>query len=209
MLLPKLQYISYGNTFEEQYNNILSALDAGIQWIQLRWKNANENEIHQLAEKIKIKCDEYPAVLIINDYPKIAKNTDAHGVHLGLNDLPIPEVKKILNPNQWIGGTANTLNDVLQRINEQVTYIGLGPFRYTSTKKNLSPILGIEGYKKIISSIPSQNIPIYAIGGINENDISHLLSTGIYGVAISSSITFVKDKKSIIQKINQLLYANI
>lgn len=207
--LPKLQYISDGYTWEEQWNNISTALDAGVQWIQLRWKNAEYQQIYQLAERVKHLCEQYNAILIINDYPEIAQQINATGVHLGLKDMPILQAKKLLHPNQWIGGTANTLNDVLQRIQEQVTYIGLGPLRFTTTKKNLSPVLGFEGFKKIISTLPLSYPPIYAIGGITEKDIPSLLETGVYGIAISSAINKAVNKSTYIQQLNQLLYETI
>lgn len=207
MQLPKLQYISDGKTFDEQYDNILSALDAGIQWIQLRWKNADKGDIFYLAEKIKIKCKEYQCLFVINDYPDIAQQIDADGVHLGLEDMKISEARKILLSHQMIGGTANTLEHVLQRINEQVNYIGLGPLRYTSTKEKLSPVLGFDGYKSIIQALPkTTNTPIYAIGGITEKDVKPLLDTGVYGIAVSSIITYSNNKKHIVQQFNQLLY---
>ncbi|GAB4205853.1 MAG: thiamine phosphate synthase [Bacteroidia bacterium] len=206
MNLPKLQYISDGETFREQYENILSALDGGVQWIQLRWKNADENNIQKLAETIKTTCDIYGAILIINDHPLIAKNIQAHGVHLGLNDMPVEEARKTLSHHQWIGGTANTYEDVKQRIKENVTYIGLGPLRFTTTKKKLSPILGYEGYENILKQFPHNKIPIYAIGGITEKDIIPLLKTGIYGIAVSSLINKHSNKSKIIRKLNSLLY---
>jgi thiamine-phosphate pyrophosphorylase len=206
--LTRLQYISQGNTFDEQYQNICSALDAGVKWIQLRWKNADSRELFQLAEKVYLLCEHYNSIFTINDYPEIAATLNCNGVHLGLNDMSVNEARKILKPQQWIGGTANTLNDVLQRIEEKVTYIGLGPFRFTTTKEKLSPILGLEGYKNILSNIKT-DIPIYAIGGITEEDIVPLMETGIYGVVISSAITNAKDKIRYIQKLNQLLYGTI
>ncbi|HPQ08480.1 MAG TPA: thiamine phosphate synthase [Bacteroidia bacterium] len=206
--LPRLQYISQGNTFDEQYQNIYSALDAGVKWIQLRWKNADLKVLFQIAENVSLLCGKYNSIFIINDYPEIAAKLNCNGVHLGLNDMSVHEARKILKPQQWIGGTANTLNDVLQRIEEKVTYIGLGPYRFTTTKEKLSPILGLEGYKNILSNIKT-DIPIYAIGGITEEDIMPLMETGIYGVAISSAITNAKDKSKYIHQLNQLLYGAI
>lgn len=209
MELPKLQYISDGKTFEEQYNNILSALDAGVQWIQLRWKKADKKSILELAEKVKIKCSDYKSVFIINDYPDIAQLVGADGVHLGLEDMKVDEARKILSPHQIIGGTSNTLKEVLQRINERVDYIGLGPLRFTSTKEKLSPVLGFEGYRNIMQTLPrDNNIPIYAIGGITEKDVKPLLDIGIYGIAVSSIVTRSTNKKYIINQLNQFLYAS-
>lgn len=208
MQLPKLQYISDGKTFDEQYNNIISALDSGVQWIQLRWKNADEKNILLLAEKIKMHCEKYNAILIINDYPHIARQINATGVHLGLKDISISEAKKILHTYQWIGGTANTVDDVKQRISENVTYIGLGPLQFTITKSQLSPILGFEGYQKILSQLPDNKIPIYAIGGIQLDDIPVLMNIGLYGIAVSSLINQSKDKTKLAQQINHYLYGN-
>lgn len=206
MQLPKLQYISDGSTFDEQYKNILSALDAGVTWIQLRWKNASKREILTLAEKIQPICDRYLSIFIINDYPDIAQYVVADGVHLGLNDIPVSKAKKILYKHQWIGGTANTLDDVKKRIAEKVTYIGLGPLRFTTTKSQLSPILGFEGYKKILSQLPDKKIPIYAIGGIQLEDIIELKNIGLHGIAVSSLINHSKNKAKLVQQINQYLY---
>ncbi len=204
-MLTKLQYISQGLTEQEQYDNIYAVLDAGCQWIQIRWKNQSEVNILKLSEKVKLLTDSYSATLIINDYPTIAKTVDAHGVHLGLTDMNVQQAKQLLHPNQWIGGTANSLQDVTKRINEQVTYIGLGPYKFTNTKDNLSPILGLVGYQNILQNIKNKDIPIYAIGGIELSDVQDIVNTGIYGVAMASAITKSKNKKEYIQKLNQIL----
>lgn len=209
MCLPRLQYISNGKTYYEQYRVICEALDAGVQWIQLRWKNAPLHEIEHLAEKIKLLCDTYRAVFIVNDYPAIAARVDATGVHLGLTDASVMEARKILKPYQWIGGTANTWQEVMQRIQEQVTYIGLGPLRFTTTKEKLSPVLGIEGYQNILSQLKGNTVPIYAIGGVRASDIVPLRQAGVYGVAISSAIDQSTNKKKCIQQLNQLLYGSL
>lgn len=204
-MLTKLQYISQGLTEQEQYDNIYAVLDAGCQWIQIRWKNQSEVNILKLSEKVKLLTDSYGATLIINDYPAIAKAVNAHGVHLGLTDMNVQQAKQLLHPNQWIGGTANSLQDVTKRINEQVTYIGLGPYKFTNTKDNLSPILGVVGYQNILQNIKNKNIPIYAIGGIELSDVQDIVNTGIHGVAMASAITKSKNKKEYIQKLNQIL----
>lgn len=190
--MEKLQYISQGNTKQEQEKNIIKALDNGVKWIQVRWKNATENEFTQLCENSKLLCLEYHAVCIINDDVQIAKQIDADGVHLGLYDESIEIARQILGQNKIIGGTANTLSDVLQRMNESCDYIGLGPLRFTSTKEKLSPILDFEGYQKIIDGLKERSLEIpkiFAIGGVVLNDIELLQQIGIYGVAVSGLIT--------------------
>lgn len=190
--MEKLQYISQGFTIEDQELNIRKALENGIKWIQVRWKNAPENEFIKLCEISKKLCADNQTVCIINDHVQIAKEIDADGVHLGLKDTSIETARNILGENKIIGGTANTISDVLQRMNEPCDYIGLGPLRFTSTKEQLSPILGFEGYKKIIQNLKEKSLEIpkiFAIGGVVVNDIKLLQQIGIYGVAVSGQIT--------------------
>ncbi|MGL6039284.1 MAG: thiamine phosphate synthase [Soonwooa sp.] len=197
----KIQYISQGNTAEVQFKNIENALENGAKWIQLRWKESSKNDIKLLALKVKMLCENYNATFIINDDVDLAAEVDVDGVHLGLDDMDILKARQILGSEKIIGGTANTLEDVQQRISENCDYIGLGPLRFTSTKKKLSPILGFEAYQKIINQLQKNNMnfpPIYAIGGVKKNDIHALQNIGIYGVALSQLIT---DSPSIIQEL--------
>lgn len=187
----KLQYISQGDTQEEQLNNIQKALEFGCRWIQLRFKKANAETLEQTALFVKELCKKFDAIFIINDHVTLAKKIDADGVHLGLTDTSIKEARELLGEEKIIGGTANTYEDVVQRFHEKCNYVGLGPFKFTSTKEKLSPIVGLEGYKKIMSTLKSEGIeiPIFAIGGILEEDIEPILNTSIYGVAVSGLIT--------------------
>ncbi len=197
----KIQYISQGNTAEVQFTNIENALENGAKWIQLRWKESSKNDIKLLALKVKTICENYNATFIINDDVDLAAEVDVDGVHLGLDDMDILKARQILGSEKIIGGTANTLEDVQQRISENCDYIGLGPLRFTSTKKKLSPILGFEAYQKIINQLQKNNMnfpPIYAIGGVKKNDIHALQNIGIYGVALSQLIT---DSPSMIQEL--------
>lgn len=193
---------------QEQELNIRKALDNGIKWVQIRWKNAPENELISLCETYKKLCSEYQSVCIINDNVQLAKTIDADGVHLGLNDGSIKEARLILGENKIIGGTANTISDVLQRIDESCDYIGLGPLKFTVTKEKLSPILGFEGYQKIINHLQEKSIEIpkiFAIGGVALEDIQPLQEAGIYGVAVSGQI---RNEPSIINEFKKaMIYA--
>ncbi len=188
----KIQYISQGETYDQQYQNVENVLKKGVQWVQLRWKKADFQELKKLAIALRELCKNYGAIFIINDNVELAKEIDADGVHLGLTDTKIAEARKILGENKIIGGTANTLQDVEQRIEEGCNYIGLGPFRFTTTKENLSPILGLEGYHNILQSLRAKYKeipPIYAIGGIRQEDIEALYEVGVYGIAVSGLLT--------------------
>lgn len=208
-MFNKLQYISQGETAAAQLSNIQQALAAGCKWIQLRFKNGTVEEITDLGIATKKYCIENNAIFIINDHPQIAKLVDADGVHLGLTDMDIAEAKDIVGPGKIIGGTANTLQHVLQRVAEGCNYVGLGPLRFTSTKQKLSPILGFGGYEAIMDALKLRQItiPVYAIGGILLDDVSLLLNAGLYGIAVSGIITDHADKKILLQQFNTLLYA--
>lgn len=203
--MEKLQYISQGSSLEVQEKNIRKALDSGAKWIQVRWKNTPEKDFIRLCEISKKLCADYQAVCIINDHVRIAKDVDAEGVHLGLNDMSVEKARHILGENKIIGGTANTFTDVLQRMVERCDYIGLGPLRFTSTKEQLSPILGFEGYGEIINSLKEKSIEIpkiFAIGGVVLEDIRQLQEIGIYGVAVSGQIT---SQPSVIREFRNIL----
>lgn len=205
--ISKLQYISQGKTAAEQLRNIRLALEAGCDWIQLRWKNAPPEEVEPLAFIIKDLCDSYQATLIINDFPDIAYAVNADGVHLGLTDMSIQDARQMVDNHKIIGGTANTLEDIFKRVNEECDYVGLGPFRFTTTKEKLSPVLGLEGYHSIMYQLQSKaiSIPIIAIGGLVQEDITALLETGVYGVALSGLITQSEDKKNLVSSLWNIL----
>jgi|SRR5690606_9664018 len=192
MKYSKIQYISQGKTLEEQEKNISNALENGADWVQVRWKNASQSDLLSLSKKAVQLCQKYGAVCIINDAIDIAKQTNADGVHLGLEDESIASARAVLGKDKIIGGTANTATHVQQRIDEGCDYIGLGPFRFTATKEKLSPILGVEGYRNIIRALSLKNNlipPIYAIGGIEASDLDALTQTGVYGIALSKAVT--------------------
>lgn len=207
----KLQYISQGNTIEEQLYNIHQALDAGCDWIQMRFKNQTEKNSFSLAEAVKLLCEEYLANFIVNDNLSLAHQIGADGVHLGLSDMKIDEARAILGSTKIIGGTANTFEDIQNHVKNGCDYIGLGPFRFTNTKEKLSPILGLSGYFEILQKLKKNKIdvPVYAIGGITLKDINPLIETGIYGIAVSGIITESPEKKILVQQLNEKLYANV
>ena len=187
----KLQFITH---FTERYSYVDSAriaLEGGCRWVQLRMKDAEEAVMVETAIAVQRMCREYGATFIIDDNVALAKSIGADGVHLGKGDMPIVEARKILGEEFIIGGTVNSFDDILYHLqNSMPDYFGCGPFRYTSTKRNLAPILGIEGYSDIIKQMREHNIatPLIAIGGIAKEDIPQLLKSGVDGIALSGSI---------------------
>lgn len=189
-----LQFISHKNEHYGYLDGIALALEGGCKWIQLRMKGYLESEVLQTAIKAKKLCRKYSAILIIDDYAEIALEI-ADGVHLGKNDMPISEARKLLGKDFIIGGTANTMDDVRNLYAEGADYIGCGPFRFTTTKEKLSPILGIEGYRNIVRQMHEENvkIPLVAIGGILLKDVGNIMKTGVNGIAVSGAILNADD----------------
>jgi thiamine-phosphate pyrophosphorylase len=185
-----LQFITHQTPRYSYVEGAIEALNGGCKWIQLRMKEAAYDEICNAIEQLKPLCKEKGAILILDDYAELAAKLDIDGVHLGKNDMPINEARKILGPEAIIGGTANTFSDICAHVAAGANYIGCGPFRFTSTKKNLSPILGLEGYHNLISECQKSNfaLPIVAIGGITADDIPSIMQTGVSGIAISSEV---------------------
>ncbi|MBQ4039172.1 MAG: thiamine phosphate synthase [Bacteroidaceae bacterium] len=187
----RLQFITHYNKEYSYIDSARIALEGGCRWVQLRMKDADEALLEETAITVQAMCRKYGATFIIDDNVLLAKRIKADGVHLGKKDMPVAEARKILGEQFIIGGTVNTFEDILYHLrNGSPDYFGCGPFRFTSTKKNLAPTLGYEGYRDITRRMRENNItvPIVAIGGICKEDIPQILECGIDGIALSGSI---------------------
>ena len=191
----KLQFITHQTERYSYLDSARMALEGGCKWIQLRMKEAPLDEVEHVALELKPLCKQHDALLVLDDHVELTKKLEVDGVHLGKNDMPIAEERRVLGDGFIIGGTANTFDDVKAHYLAGADYIGCGPFRFTTTKKNLSPVLGLEGYRSIIARMEEEGIdlPVVAIGGITYDDIPQLLQTGINGIAMSGSILRADD----------------
>ena len=195
MKMEKVQFISHHTEKYSYADSVRLALKGGCKWIQLRMKDASEDEILETASQVRKMCDRYEAVFILDDHVRLVEKTGADGVHLGKNDMPVDEARRLLGNGKIIGGTANTLDDIIMHCSRGADYIGCGPFRFTTTKKNLAPVLGLEGYKEIMEGLGKAGIkiPVAAIGGITVEDVPAIMATGINGIAISGSVLKADD----------------
>ncbi|WP_037051275.1 thiamine phosphate synthase [Psychroserpens burtonensis] len=205
MIIPKLHYISQGNSPKEHLENIQKACSSGAELVQLRLKISSEKKILKFAKEAREITSHFQTRLIINDHYKIAKEVKADGVHLGPSDVCPTIARKYLYTWQMIGGTANTLENCEKLLDKEIDYISLGPFRETTTNDNLSPVLGLKGYTAITDVLKTP-IPIIGVGGITTADVEAILDTGISGIAVSGEIT--RDF-NIVRTFNQLLNASL
>lgn len=201
--LPKVMFITPNKTKEEIIKECNIVLQEGIKFIQLRMKEASNDEILEVAKQIRPVCDKYCAILIVDDKIELLKSNLFDGVHLGKNDMPIKQARQITQDKYLLGATCNTIQDIQKAIENGADYLGIGPYKYTTTKQNLAPILGLEGYKNIIEYMRDKNlnIPFYAIGGITLEDLQQLKNIGVFGVALSGTISTATNKQSIIKEI--------
>ena len=199
-----IQFISHYTDRIGYLDSIRLALEGGCRWVQLRVKNATIDELRPMALEAQRMCREAGATFIIDDQVALVKEIGADGVHLGKNDMPVAEARKVLGTDFIIGGTANTFDDVRKHYEAGANYIGCGPFRFTTTKEKLSPVLGLEGYRSIVSQMREEgiNLPIVAIGGITADDIPDIMKTGVTGIALSGTVLRAEDP---IQEMQRLL----
>ncbi len=191
-----VQFISHYTQRYSYLDSIDMALRGGCRWVQLRMKGCTTDEMRPVALEAQKMCREHGATFIIDDNVSLVAEIHADGVHLGHNDMPVTEAREILGTEYVIGGTANTFEDVEALWKAGADYVGCGPYRYTTTKKNLSPILGLEGYRSIVARMKdlaprtdgSTRFPIVAIGGIELEDIASILETGVNGIALSGAV---------------------
>lgn len=203
----RMQFISH---FTDQYDyldSIAMALEGGCRWVQLRMKDATPEEILPIALEAQKLCKAKDATFIIDDHVELVKKIGADGVHLGKLDMPVGEARKILGDGFIIGGTSNTFEDIAMHAAAGADYIGCGPFRFTTTKKNLSPVLGLEGYQTLVAKMKEQglNLPIVAIGGINAEDIPSIMRTGVSGIALSGTVLRAENPVSEMRKLMDMM----
>lgn len=210
-MIEKLQYITQKTTTLSHIDCVKEACISGVKWIQLRVKDAPLQDYISIAKEARVICDLYDAKLIINDNVEVTIQSDADGVHLGKEDMNPLEARRVLGIDKIIGGTANTVEDIKNLINNGVDYIGLGPFKQTTTKKNLSPILGLDGYYTISEQLfnllkdgelKNKIPPIVAIGGIEIEDVIELMKAGVDGIAVSRLLT---NDFSLVEVINEVI----
>lgn len=188
--MKQIQFITHRNDRYGYVDGARMALEGGCKWIQLRMKGASDEEVAEAAAQIQPLCREHEAVFLLDDRVELAKRLKADGVHLGKNDMPVSEARQVLGEEFIIGGTANTFEDIERLASQGADYIGCGPFRFTTTKEKLAPVLGLEGYRRIVEQMEEQgtDLPIVAIGGITFDDIPAIMQTGVDGIAVSGAI---------------------
>ena len=174
-----LQFITNHSDRFTIAEEVQMAIEGGCRWVQLRMKDASDEEVRAVALELIPMCQETDTFLIIDDR-----------VHLGKEDMDPLEARELLGPHAIIGITANTAQDIIKYKGKDVDYVGLGPVHFTTTKKKLAPELGVDGVRHVVEEVRKAGVelPVVAIGGLTIDDIEPLMAAGVNGVAMSGSI---------------------
>lgn len=205
-----IQFISHYTDQYSYLDAIRLALEGGCRWVQLRMKDASIQDFLRIGKEVRRLCDSYQATFILDDHVELVRELGADGVHLGKKDMPVAEARKTLGNDCIIGGTANTFDDVKMHYEASANYIGCGPFRFTTTKQGLAPVLGLEGYRSIIAQMSAEGIdlPVVAIGGITAEDIPAIMQTGVSGIALSGAVLRAADPVAEMKRLTEIVAIN-
>lgn len=179
-LLTMPRALSNGTYFD----TLKSALSGGVSLLQWREKEGNTGELYRQAMAVQQLALDYQIPFIINDRVDVALALDADGVHVGQDDLPANEARKLIGPNKILGVSAGNLEEALQAEKDGADYIGVGAVFPTGSKKDAMPI-SLEAFKEICEHV---TIPVVAIGGITIDKVPLLRGNGAKGVAVISSV---------------------
>lgn len=185
-----LQFITNESDRYTIAEEVQMAIEGGCRWVQLRMKDATDEEVRAIALELIPLCRENDTFLIIDDRVELVNELKVSGVHLGKEDMDPLEARELLGPHAIIGVTANTAADIIKYKGKDVDYVGLGPVHFTTTKKKLSPELGYDGVKSVIDEVRGAGVelPVVAIGGLTINDVDPLMAAGVNGIAVSGAI---------------------
>ncbi|MRX76754.1 thiamine phosphate synthase [Pedobacter petrophilus] len=191
--IEKLHYITHDIPHLTHIDQVQLACEAGAKWIQYRCLSKTDEElltdIHAIAEI----CDDWGTTLIVTNHIHLNGKADIQGFHIEDMNADFIALRKLVGDDITLGGSANTIENLIRLANEGADYAGFGPFADTKTKPNNFSLLGIDGYSSAIRNLSDLKMPVLAVGGIKIYDIEALMQTGVYGIAVSGAINFADD----------------
>lgn len=193
--IEKLHFITHDILQHSHIAQAQIACEAGAKWIQYRCLSKADDELLSDINTIAAICDDWGATLIVTNHIHLKGKADIQGFHIEDMDADFIALRKQLGEEYTLGGSSNTIENLIRLANEGADYAGFGPFKVTTTKPNNAPLLGVKGYADAMDALKKANIaaPILAVGGVTLTDIPQLLKTGIYGIAASSAINQAED----------------
>jgi thiamine-phosphate diphosphorylase len=207
--ISRIHAISIDNLSLSHSDQALIALDSGLDWIQFRTKKMEFSARVLEAKKIKAICDRYNAILIINDSPEVVLESGADGVHLGQKDTHPQIARGLLGPDKIIGMTIHNKSEAQIGVDfyseKWVDYAGVGPFRQTSTKTDLSALLTHQDLMEIAACLNPIKIPYVVIGGVTPLDVEKIQSYGAFGIAVAGGLFAQNNIQKAVQEYKHFL----
>lgn len=193
--IEKLHYITHDIPHLSHVEQAQLACEAGAKWIQYRCLSKTDEALLADINTIAETCDDWGTTLIVTDHIHLIGKADIQGFHLEDMNANFAAIRNKVGNDVTLGGSANTVENLIRLANEGADYAGFGPFATTETKPNNLPLLGIEGYYDAVQELKAANIqlPVLAVGGIKIYDVEALMQSGIYGIAVSGAINFADD----------------
>ncbi|GGI23219.1 thiamine phosphate synthase [Pedobacter mendelii] len=193
--IEKLQYITHDIPHLTHVEQAQNACEAGAKWIQYRCLSKTDEELLQDINEIAGICDDWGTTLIVTNHIHLNEKADIQGFHIEDMDADFNKLRTQVGDDITLGGSANTIDNLIRLAKQGVDYAGFGPFAVTETKPNNYPFITLSQYRNAIKELENQNLnlPILAVGGITNYDVESLMQTGIYGIAVSGAINFADD----------------
>ncbi len=181
-----------------------AAIEGGTSIIQFRDKEMTTRQLVETAGKIKELTEEADIPLIVNDRLDVALAVEADGVHVGQDDMPADMARQLIGPHKILGVSASTVEEVLQAEEDGADYVSASPVFTTPTKPDTPPPTGLEGLRAIVEAV---NLPVIAIGGINEKNAAEVMEAGAQGVAVISAVVSAPDIAAAARHLRETLEA--
>jgi len=193
--IEKLHYITHDIPHLTHIEQVQNACEAGAKWIQYRCLSKADDELLKDINAIAEICDDWGTTLIVTNHINLNGKADIQGFHIEDMDADFLELRKKVGDDITLGGSANTVENLIRLAKDGADYVGFGPFAATDTKPNNYPLVTLEEYQNAIHGLKKSglNMPVLAVGGIKIYDVETLMRTGIYGIAVSGAINFADD----------------
>jgi thiamine-phosphate pyrophosphorylase len=203
--ISKFHYLTQDLPNRSHIEQAQIACKAGANWIQYRCMSKSDDEMMQEIHQIASICDDWGATLILANHYHLLDKVDAQGVHIEDLNANLEAIRNVITDEKTLGVSTTNLEALLKLQSSGIAdYCGYGPFAYTDTRPNDKPLLGYQGYRDLERQ--SINLPVIAVGGIQLKDVEPLLKTGVYGIAVSSTVSLSLDPGGIVKEIYRKIY---
>ena len=206
--ISQFHYLTQDLPHRSHLEQVNLACEAGAKWIQYRCLSKTDDEMLEELHPIASVCDDWGTTLIITNHFHLVALADIQGVHIEDMNADLAAIRNIIGEDKTLGASANTFEQIKKHIHNGADYIGCGPFGHTDTKPNQSAHWGVEGYQNMVETLKAENleIPLIAAGGVQLQNVTALMNTGIYGVAVSAAVNLSGNPQEAYKAIHQLLY---